>query len=262
MGIILTFFIIQAFERYQVSAHNQALSGAFVATTQGIDALRINPAALGLLKKNEVGISYEYTFSHIEGLQNVFLGFARPLFYGGLGIGLSQFGFEEQKEQGCTAGYSIGLSKEFYIGGSVDFYMVQNKRTGTGISFGLNLGMLGVLAKKWYLGFFGHNLNQPQFGNSEAGILPSTLQAGIGYKPFEDISSEIDLFIKEQNISLRTSGELMIMDFLTLRTGLKTNPNSFSAGLGFLYKNIKIDYACEYFVDLPLNHIISLNLEF
>ncbi|MEO0155875.1 MAG: hypothetical protein ABIL07_02035 [candidate division WOR-3 bacterium] len=262
MEIILTICLFQAFERYQVSAYNQSLSFACVATVQGVDALRINPAALALLNKNNINAGYEYTFSHIEGLQNIFFGFARPLFYGGLGIGISQFGFEEQKEQGITAGYGLGLSKDFYVGTTFDLYMIQNKRTGTGIAYGLNLGMLGNLSKKWFLGVYGHNLNQPQFGDSDVGTLPASFQAGIGYKPFEDMTSEIDLSISDQNIRLHTAGQFSIMDFLNLRTGFKTNPNSLSAGLGIDYKNIKIDYACEYFVDLPLNHIVSINFEF
>uniref|UniRef100_A0A7C6EJ97 PorV/PorQ family protein n=1 Tax=candidate division WOR-3 bacterium TaxID=2052148 RepID=A0A7C6EJ97_UNCW3 len=262
MELILSLFLFQAFERYTVSAHNQALSLACVGTAQGIDALRMNPAGLGLLNKNIIGVGYEYTFTHIEGLQNIFFGFAKPLFYGGFGIGISQFGFEEEKEQGITTAYSIGLNKDFYLGGSADLYLIQNKRTGTGISYGLNLGMLGILSKKWYLGIYGHNLNQPQFGNSEIGTIPASLQAGIGYKPFEDITSEIDLSISDQIIRLHSAGEFSIADFLNLRTGFKTNPNSLSAGLGIVYKKIKIDYACEYFVDLPLNHIIAIILEF
>lgn len=262
MEIILSFYLFQSFERYLVSANNQALAYACVATAEGIDALRINPASLVLLNKNIIGTSYEYTFSHVEGLQNIFFGFARPIFKGGLGIGVSQFGFEEQKEQGITAGYGIGLSKEFYLGASFDLYMIQNKRTGTGISYGLNVGMIGNLSKKWFLGVYGHNLNKPQFGNSEVGTLSPSLQTGIGYKPFEDITSEIDLSISDQNLRLHTAGQVSIIDFLNLRTGFKTNPNSLSAGLGIIYKNTKIDYACEYLVDLPLNHTLSLSFEF
>ncbi|MEO0185029.1 MAG: hypothetical protein ABIL22_07110 [candidate division WOR-3 bacterium] len=262
MSFILILSLFQAFERYPVSAHNQALSLACVGTAQGIDAIRINPAALALLNKNTIGAGYEYTFSHIEGLQNIFFGFARPLFHGGLGIGVSQFGFEEQKEQAVTAGYGFGLSKDFHLGASFDLYMIQNKRTGTGISYGLNLGMLGNLSRKWFLGAYGHNLNRPQFGNSEVGTLPASFQAGFGYKPFEDIVSEIDLSISDDEIRIHTAGEFLIMDFLNLRTGFMTNPNSLSGGLGVVYKNIKIDYAFEYLVDLPLNHAISLSLEF
>lgn len=258
----MVLYLLGIYERYPLSAHNQAISFACVATAQGIDALRVNPASLALFNKNAIGIGYEYTFSHIEGLQNIFFGFAKPLFSGGFGLGMSQFGFEEQREQGMTIGYSIPLSRELYAGASADIYLIQNKRTGTGIAYGLNLGMLGVLSKKWHLGIFGHNLNQVQFGNFEIGILPPELQTGIGYKPFDDIGSEIDLSISDGNIRLHTGGEFLIMDILWLRTGFQTNPNSLSGGLGIVYKDIKIDYACEYLVDLPLHHAVSLCFTF
>ena len=262
MELILTFYLFQAFERYPVSANAQALACACVATVDGFDALRMNPAALALLNKNIAGISYEYTFLHIEGLHNVYFGFARPVFYGGLGIGISEFGFEEQKEQALTSAYSIRLSREFYAGAGVDLYLIQNKRTGTGVAYGLSLGMLGILSKKWFLGVYGHNLNGPQFGTAEESTLPASLQTGIGYRPFEDISSEIDVSITNDNIRMHTASEFRIMDFLNLRTGIQTNPNSVSFGFGIIYKSIQIDYGCTYLVDLPLNHIISISFEF
>ncbi len=262
MVSFLAFFLFQAFERYVVSAHNQSLSCASVATAQGTDALRLNPAAIALLNRNSLGMSYEHTFTHIEGLYNTFLGFTRPLFSGGFGIGISQFGFEEQKEQALTTAYSIGLSKEFYAGTSVDLYLIQNKRTGTGISYGFNFSMLGILSKRWFLGASGHNLNEPQFSNSAEGILPASLQAGIGYRPFEDILSEIDFSLSDNNIRLHTGGAFDILDFFELRTGFQTNPNSVSFGFGIVYKSIKADYGCEYIVDLPLNHIVSINFDF
>lgn len=262
MEFLFSIFILQVFERHVIGAQSQAMSFACVATIQGLDGLRINPAVLGLMDKNTVGTSYEYTFGHIEGLQNLLLGFAGPLFYGGLGICFSQFGFSEEREQALTTGYGFGLSKEFYAGLSFDLYLIQNNRTGNCLSYGVNFGMLGMLSKKWFLGLYGHNLNQPQFGNTDEGNLPASLQAGIGYRPFEETISEIDFSIVEENIRIHTAGEFRILDFFSLRTGLKTNPNSLSGGFGVIYKNIKIDYGCEYFVDLPLNHTVSLKFEF
>lgn len=262
MNFILCFFIFQAFERYTVSANAQALGFACVATASGFDALRINPSALALTNKNIAGISYEYTFSNIEGLHNIYAGFARPIFYGGLGIGISEFGFEEEKEQALTAAYSIKLAKDFCAGAGADIYLIQNKRTGTGFAYGFNIGLLGNISKKWYLGVFGHNLNVPQFSNTEESILPVSMQAGIGYKPFEDISSEIDLSITDKNIRLHTGGEFLIMDFLTLCAGMQTNPNVISFGFGIFYRAIRINYGCSYLADLPLSHIISISSQF
>lgn len=262
MDLILSFFLFQAFERYAVSANGQALGFACVATVSGFDAIRINPSALALNSKNIAGISYEYTFSHIEGLHNVYVGFARQVFNGGLGIGISEFGFEEEKEQALTVAYSVKLTKEFFVGAGSDIYLIQNKRTGTGLTYGLNIGLLGNLSKKWFLGVYGHNLNNPEFGNTEEGILPFSLQAGIGYKPFSDISSEFDLSIVDNNIRLHTGSEFAIMDFFTVGVGMQTNPNTISFGFGIFYRAIKINYGCSYLADMPLNHIVSISSQF
>ncbi len=262
MAILLNLFLFAAFERYLVSAQSQALAYACVATASGVDAIRLNPAGMLSSEKNIIGLGYEYTFSNIEGLQNIYLGFYRHMFHGGLGIKMSQFGFEEQKENAMTTAYSISLSKEFFVGAGVNLYMIQNRRTGTGIAYGVSLGMLGMVSKKWFLGACAHNLNQPRFGNGEIGTMPASLQAGIGYKPFNDIGSEIDLRIEDRHIDLRASGTFRIMDFLNLRTGMQTNPVSVSAGFGIIYRFMNIDYACSYFIDLPLNHSVSIQFSF
>lgn len=262
MAFIFLFFLNQAFERYSFSPVAQGVSFACVANISGADAIRVNPAALTLLNKNSLSAGYEYTFSGIDGLRNISLGFARPLPYGSMGIAISEFGFTEEKEQALTGAYSFGLSKDFFLGLGFDLYIINNRRMGNGYSYGVNLGLKGRLAKKWALGVYGHNLNQAGFGDTDIGKLPPLLQVGLGYRPFDDISSEIDFSTTEGITRIHIGGEYKIFDFFVLRSGLITYPQSVSFGSGIFYKFIKIDYAVEYLPDLPLSHSLSINFEF
>lgn len=256
------FFLSQAFERYVVSGYAQALSYACVANIEVADAIRINPSALAFLNRNQISSGYEYTWSGVEGLHNVNVGFARPIPLGGLGLVVSEFGFSEQKEQAVTAGLGIGLSHDFKIGLGLDLYLINNKRTGYGAAWGVDLGMVGRLMKRWSLGIYCHNLNKPRLGSNEIGELSPSLQTGFGYRPFNDLSSEIDFSITEDGIRTHIGGECKIFNFFSLRTGIRTEPQVLNLGAGIFYKFIVVDYAVEYLPELPLSHTLTVGYSF
>jgi hypothetical protein len=258
----LFLFLNQAFERYPVSARAQALAYAYTATATGIDAVRINPAGLSLVKGNLFLVGYEHALSGIEGLHNIGIGFARPLFTGGIGVAMTEFGFEEQREQAGTLAIGMGISQDYRIGIAFDLYAINNARTGYGFSYGLSAGLLGKLYKKWSLGVYGHDLNWPRFGTGPEGEIPARLQAGLGYEPFDGILSEIDISIVESDIRMHFAGEFRLFDVLFFRTGVRTNPQAVAFGTGVMHKYLKIDYGVEYIPDLPLSHIITAGFEF
>ncbi len=251
-----------AFERHAQSARATALSHAFTASCFGADAVRFNPAALALLAQNHLSVGYERTFGGIEGLHNINLGYARPLFSGGLGIQLSEFGFSEQKEQAVSLAYGLGLNESFKFGIGGDLYIIDNSRTGRSYAYGLNFGLLGKLYKKWSLGVYGHNINGPQFGSEERGELPAELKAGLAYEPFEGILSEIDFSMKDDDMRIHLASEFKLFNLLYLRSGVKTNPLVFAAGTGIVHRFISFDYAAEFIPELPLSHTVTIGFTF
>jgi hypothetical protein len=262
IGLILVVFLNGAFERHAHSAQAASLAHAFTAACHGIDAIRFNPAALSLVHQNALSAGYERTFSGIEGLRNIALGYARPLFWGGLGIQLSEFGFSEQKEQAVTLAFGASFNESFRFGVSGDVYIIDNARTGRNYAYGLNFGLLGKLYKKWSLGVYGHNINRPQFGADEQGELPAELKAGLSYEPFDGILSEVDFSLKDDDMRVHFAGQFELFDLLLLRTGVKTNPMVFAAGAGIIHKFIRFDYAAEFIPELPLSHSATISFVF
>ena len=262
MGLVFLLFINSAFERYSSSTHALALGNAFTASAYGTDAIRFNPAALCYQNKNELLCGYEHFFSNLEGLRNINIGFARPLWGGGFGVQLSEFGFSEQKEQTVTIAFGTALTNEFSFGLGGDLYLIDNQRIGYGFAYGLDISFLARLYRKWSLGIFGHNLNRPQFGDYEEGELPYEVRAGFAYVPFEGVLSELDVSMVEENLRVHMAGEFSLFKFLNLRVGVKTNPSVVSTGTGIVYKFIGVDYGLEYIPELPLTHSISLEFEF
>lgn len=260
--LVILVLLNGAFERHALSARAAALSHGITASCYGVDAVRFNPSALALLGHNHLSVGYERTFSGIEGLHNINIGYARPLFYGGLGIQLSEFGFSEQKEQAVTLAYGFGFNESFKFGVGGDLYIINNSRTGSSYAYGLNFGLLGKLYRKWSLGVYGHNINGPQFGSEDRGELPPELKAGLAYEPFDGILSEIDFSMKDDNMRVHLASEFKLFNLLYFRTGVKTNPFVIAAGAGILHKFISFDYAAEYMPELPLSHTATIGFTF
>lgn len=262
VNILLVLFLNQAFERYSVSARASALAHALTTQPMGVDAVRCNPAMLPYLASSHLSAGYEYFMSGLEGLHNYHLGFARPLLIGGIGVAMSEFGFSEQKEQALTLAYGVRLSKDLCFGAGSDVYLINNARTGTKFAYGLNAGFLASVYRKWWLGVYGHNLNKPRFENSDYGVLPYELRAGLGYQPFADILSCLEMSLNDDDIRVHMASEFIVFKVMYVRAGVKTNPTVICAGTGITIKFISTDYAIEYVPELPLTHSVTLNLMF
>ncbi|UCG30850.1 MAG: hypothetical protein JSV53_02960 [candidate division WOR-3 bacterium] len=260
--LVILVLLNGAFERHAYSARATALGHAFTASCYGVDAVRFNPAALSLTGRNYLSVGYERTFSGIEGLHNITLGYTRPLFFGGVGIQLSEFGFSEQKEQALSLAYGLGFNESFKFGVGGDLYIIDNSRTGRSYAYGLNVGLLGKLYKKWSLGVYGHNINGPQFGSDEWGELPAELKAGLAYEPFDGVLSEIDFSIRDDDMRVHLAAEFELFGLLFLRSGVKTSPLVIAGGVGIVHRFISFDYAAEYIPELPLSHTVTIGFIF
>ena len=261
-GLLILVFLNGAFERHAQSAQAIALAHAFTAASENIEAIRFNPAALSLVQQNHLAVAYERTFSGIEGLHNIALAYTRPLFWGGLGIQLSEFGFSEQKEQAITLAYGASFNESFNFGLSSDVYVIENERTGRSYAFGVNFGLLGKLYRKWSMGVVASNLNRPRFGSDEYAELSPEIKAGLSYEPFEGILSEVDFSIKDDDLRIHVAAEFELFDLLYLRTGVKTNPMVVAGGAGIVYKFLQFDYAAELIPELPLSHSATISFTF
>ena len=261
MALFYILLLTQAFEKYSVSAQAIGMGMAITASAAGTDAIRFNPALLSVQDKSELAVSYQHVLGGVEGLHNAWLGFNHKLGRAGVGIGLSEFGFSEQKEQDITLACGIGLSNDLKIGAAGDIYLINNQRTGYGFAYGISVGLSGNVFKKWQLGVYAHDINRPRFSGSEYGGLPYELRAGLAYTPFQDIRSEFDLSMKDNELRYRFATELLLFRLLYCRIGVQTNPLVLSAGTGIKYRFISINYGVEHVPDLPLSHTVGLRIQ-
>jgi hypothetical protein len=157
-------------------------------------------------------------------------------------------------EKVYSLGHAFTLMKdvhsELHFGWSANVMHASIDGCGDQAVLGLNAGAVAVLHTRTRLGFAVTNFNNPKIGENDHD-LPQRLALGLSYTPYTGVITAIELkktlnTATESNDSpteLHAGTEVTLFDVLFLRAGVRSNPNSLSAGLGLLVKGLEVDYA-------------------
>lgn len=252
------------FEDMEFGVRAQGMGGAFTAVADDPSAVRFNPAGLTQLKRPQFVAMYKELFGS-TGIHNATLDVAYPTPWGTFGMGFQEVGFELAKDRALTISHSLHLTRDLAVGYNLVGYHAEIQRFGYQWAYGVDVGFLATLYRRWRLGAFIHNANHPKIeseaGNTNEYDLPQLLNVGISYTPRNGILTSLDIS-KEKGYSARV---MMGMEFrifedharrmrFDARAGVQTEPNRFSTGFGFIVSGIEIDYAITTHEKLPLTH--------
>lgn len=271
LGIIsLVLPTYAVFEDLESGPRPEGLAGAYTAIASDASAIHFNPAGLVDIEMPQVCAFYKSLFSGVnENLHSAAFSFVYPKTkLGTFGVALYESGIAIFSQKAFTVGHGFNLAPDLAFGYNLNGYNVAIENFGQGYAFGLDVGFLAKLYKRWRLGFFAHNLNMPTIGTLEKSYLPRLLNFGIAYSPIQGINSVFDIS-KEvgKDFRMMAGQELAIIPKITsigliLRAGVSTEPVRFAFGFGIGWKMITIDYALFTHYELPLTHNIGVNITF
>jgi len=267
-GFLFSTTVYAAFEDLESGVRPQGMGGAFTAVADDASAIHFNPACLFQLEKGELSGFYKILFGGVDGLHNTTIDVAFPMHWGTLGFSLQEVGSDLEKDRVLTFSHGFKLTKDLSFGYNLLAYNLSQERFGSATTFGIDLGFLATVYKRWRLGCFAHNLNNPQMGKLTSYSLPRLLNLGISYTPWEGITSSFDLS-KEVGYPTRIQigQEFTIIEkFLILRAGLQSEPleygvrysGGFRTGVGSLH----FDYALTSHEVLPFTHQFAIGYKF
>ncbi len=262
--LLLSAFVINSwavFDDLEPSARARALSGAYAAITSNNDAMFYNPA--GLARTNNYGLTISYYRPYgAEFFNTTTAGLSLPLGkYGTMGLSMTNFGVKYDgtdlsKEATYSLGHGIKLMEDIHsslsFGYSMQLYSlsyptesVSGIDLGSAMTYGFDIGAQATLRKRTYIAIYAHNLNSPQIGKNYLHNLPRKVTFAIAYEPYSGVISTCDIEkeLGKEHIQMHAGLEFKIIDYLALRFGTKSNPNTFSGGLGINYNGINVDYA-------------------
>ena len=234
IGLLAFFYQVPA--NAQLTAPGSAgstglMTGGVGASVQHTSSLFANPAGIASLTQKAITLQAENRFL-LSALNTVQAGLLLPTSSGSFGLRLSHFGPNEYNEQRAALVYGRALSPVWSLGGSIHLQQQRipeyGNRTQINVSVGLQVQLLPTLL----LGAFVHNpIRQEVVAEDE---FSATLVAlGVRYQPSEQVAlyAEVDKDI-DFPARFKAGVDYQLGDFLQLRTGVRTDPVTFSFGIG------------------------------
>lgn len=271
------------FLKLPVGSRQAALGRGGITYTDDALTLRYNPA--NLTEINQYNISGQHA-EMFQGMNQEFVAFAMPWQRNwGFGASLDYFGSGSIDRTLTDAGGNYAGSAGTYDNSDLGFTVGAGYSVSDYLSVGANLKYLreklddvsasavaidaGVTCRpirSLRLAATIRNLGTKMKFINQTDPLPLIATIGADYRPFDCLMLTADVSLPRDNDILLSGGiEYWPVKYVALRIGydsLNDADNGFSAGLGFTYESIDIDYAFIPFGDLGNTHRISAGFSF
>jgi hypothetical protein len=273
VSVIITFLLCYAAMPGQLRAGSDpptagaravSLGNAYTGIRGDLWTLYFNPAGISGTGDIRAGAYVERRFMLAElsyGTAAVVIPFKENH---AAGISFGSFGFDAYRETHLSAAYATTLFDRFSLGAKLNYESISIAGYGSASTVFVDFGLLASLSESLSLGASGINLNQArikgEFGSEE---IPSLIRAGLAYQPTEKLLLTTDIQkLLNRELSFRGGIEYGIASFLKARAGFNTQPLTVSAGVGFVFRGITLDFASSYHEQLGYSPHISLEYRF
>jgi hypothetical protein len=266
-SLIFCFWLMLPFA---TSAQIDLSTQAFGAKSKGLGTVKVyhqdawslfnNVGALDRIEDSEIGIALDQRYG-IQELSTAALSLVFKKQGGSLGIGISRFGGELFQQHRLELGLSTtkGIMS---FGVKAGWFQTHIEGFGTGNALLLSLGGLAELGPKFFFGAHLSNLTQSKISKQSAQSIPTLLTLGITYLPAKnlEIHSELEKDLYQPPL-FKLGLNYQLENWIFLRTGIHSVPNSLHFGIGLRKKKYGIDYAVGQTTALGATHHLSLFLK-
>jgi len=260
------------FDTMDVSSKARGMGGAWTANALDAAAIFYNPACMPEIESPDLYASYfRPNGQSYTGL--TFLGFSFPIrSQHSIGVSYRGFGVEYENvnllsESTLSLAYAAPLLKDIhtalYIGGTANIYSLEFEGLGSQTAVGLDIGLLAVMRDRTRIGLFLHNINEPSVGKNITEPLPQWVSAGISYKPYYGVVTELDLrSVRGEEVEVHMGMQFDVTNYFAMRFGFQTKPNSLTGGLSVGVAPIEVDYSYSSHSVLPGTHHVAIGAKF
>jgi hypothetical protein len=204
-----------------------------------------NQAAFGKLKNLSIGIYVEKKFL-IEELNYYSLAVSLPVQFGGIGISVSQFGYNAYKETQISAAYGKALGK-IDIGVQFNYYALVIPGYGKSSLINIEGGAILNLTEQLFAGLHIFNPTGNKFGPHNSERLSSSYIMGLGFEVSEKVLVAAEI-VKQVNkpVGINAGLQYVFDQKFFARLGLLSQTNSFYFGAGWKWRVFRVDVTSNY----------------
>jgi hypothetical protein len=238
------------------------MNGA-VATQTNVWSTTNNIGALGLQDKYAVGVAFESRYMLPEAGLKTFAA-AAPLGIGTVGLVGHQFGYSSYTDSRLGLGYGMKLSKQVSLGAQVNYLRVQmGDIYGSRSTLAAEIGLLIMPNDHVKIAAVAYNPTRAKLADFDDERVPSTLTLAGQYLFSEKVNGTVQVKKSlDLPINIITAIEYKPVDNLAIRTGYATAQGSLSFGLGYLWKELRIDAGAKWHQTIGFSSAASLSYEF
>lgn len=250
------------FENTETGARATGLNGAFTSLSNNSLAVFYNPSGLGQLKFREISVYYSPSVFGINELSQAAFSYAEPLKFGTAGLGIKSFGFDLYKELNIFLSFGKVFQKKIFLGLNVNYFYLNIQNYNSASSIGIDFGTLAYVTDFLKWGFTAKNLTGSVIGDSKEKI-PQIYRTGVTFQFIDDLIliAEFEKDVRYP-LSIKSGFEFSATEQVDLRSGISTEPVSFTAGIGFAYGIFQLDYTVNSHQDLGISHQGSVTINF
>jgi len=269
-----------AFLKINPGARAAGMADAFCAISDDVNAINFNPAGLVQVKQRQISLSHN---EWIEGVRNESLGYCHPLgdawsmgfmvhyVYVGDIVARDILGVPTGDTFG-SQNYEAALSLARKVSDNLSVgvnakHIYESIYTESDSAFAADAGVLCAI-RHFRMGVSLQNIGSRIALYEDAFELPRNLTAGVSYSVSRNSNISVDCSnLLEDEIDIKAGAEYRVIDMLALRGGFMFNRSEntgpgVTAGLGFFFKELSLDYGFLPFGDLGTVHRISLAMKF
>ena len=230
-----------AIHENKISAGKAAAMGNTRVTTQSIWSVYYNQAGLAYLKNIEIGGLHQTGYVKEQNLQGIV--FALPTKTGTLGASYSYYGYSQYSETQAGLAFARSFTKYFSVGLQLNYlhtHIAGNYKDIRSVNF--EIGLLSEPIDHFFIGAHIYNPSHSKTGKEQ---IPTIIDFGLSYlfsgKILLAVGVEKDFNYKPV---FKLGIDYKVISFISLQAGISTNPDRYSFGIGFNYKNINANIAC------------------
>jgi len=222
---------------------------------------------------NQAGIASENSPVILAGYENRFqlketstqiAAFILPTKTGNFALNYNRYGYQLYSENQLGLAYSRNLGRFISVGIQFDYlYIHQTEDYGNKGVFLIETGIIAQPTDKFFIGVHLFNPTRTKIADYYDERITTCFRFGLGYRLSDKVMATLEAEKDMENPTrFKAAIEYEPLKHLFLRTGVQSNPNQFSLGIGYTFKNLTTDIAFVTHESLPLSSQLSLKYIF
>lgn len=244
-------------ENYTIGAAQSAQGGTY-ATAQNVFSVHNNIAGIAFLQQYSFGAYADRPFL-VKNINHFNVSVALPFQkIGAFGLDVNFFGYQQYNETKIGIGYARAFGEKVSAGLKFDYLRlyIKDQQVKNTVAFGVGLQYQPL--KVLRIGACVYNPIPLNIDKNNKEKLATTFALGLAYLPTKKLTISIDAEKEiDEKFRFKAGVEYQVLEPLFVRIGAATQPTLVTFGIGTAFKNIKIDAAASWHMQLGITPHLS-----